>query len=103
MSTGCLELGSSILTFAGGLLLTLEALFVRQRTHEESGARRLLAAMGRIGAPDLLKDRRGRPLSEERALQLWFAERSFRWAWLGFSLMSVGFLLEIAARFRGAR
>lgn len=98
MSSGFLELASSVLSFAGGVVLTAESLWVRRRAREESGAGLLLAALGRAGASGVLKDSRGRPLSQERALHLWFAERSYRWAWVGFALMAAGFLLELLDR-----
>lgn len=98
MSSGFLELAGSIFSFAGGLVLTAESLLVRRRVREESGADLLLTALGRVGAADQLKDSQGQPLSQERALQLWFAHRSFRWAWLGFALMALGFLFELFSR-----
>ena len=90
-----LDFWGSALSFAGGVVLTWETLSVKRQIKEESGARQLLEALAKIGAPDALKDANGRPISQERALQLWFAQRSLRWGWVGFVLMTVGFLLEM--------
>src|SRR5688500_976728 len=95
MMNNPLEFCGAALSFAGGVVLTWETLSVKNRTKEESGARRLLEVLARIGAPDTLRDAKGNSLSDERALQLWFAERTFRWGWAGFLLMASGFLLEM--------
>jgi hypothetical protein len=45
-----------------------------------------------------LTDEAGRPLTTEGAMQLWMAKNSTRWAWLGFLLMTAGFVLQILAK-----
>lgn len=95
---------ASLLTLLGGLALSLEALFIRRKIRTEAGAQRLLEIMKAHGADDVLTDpKSGKPLNKEKALRLWFAERSLRWSWVGFGLLTVGFLLDLIAKWKAAR
>ncbi len=98
------ELGifASLLTFLGGFALVVEALFVRRKIRAEAGARRLLDIMKAHGAEEVLVDKSGKPLNKEKALRLWFAERSLRWSWIGFGLLTGGFLLDLIAKWTSA-
>ncbi|MGD0182052.1 MAG: hypothetical protein ABSC15_19750 [Terriglobales bacterium] len=99
------ELGvlASLLTLLGALALSVEALFVRRKIRTEAGGQRLLAIMKAHGDDDVLTDpKSGKPLNKEKALRLWFAERSLGWSWLGFALMMVGFLLDLIAKWKSA-
>jgi hypothetical protein len=90
-----LELLSAVLSFAGGALLSIDALRLKRRIRAESGAQDFLNALRTVGAADALKDEQGRALNTVTALQLWFANRSLKWTWLGFLLMTAGFLLQV--------
>lgn len=95
---------ASLLTLLGGLALSLEALFIRRKIRTEAGAQRLLEIMKAHGADDVLTDpKSGKPLNKEKALRLWFAERSLRWSWVGFGLLTFGFLLDLIVKWKAAR
>jgi hypothetical protein len=103
IGTDKLGILSSLLTLLGGLALSVEALFVRRKIRTEAGAQRLLAIMRAHGAEDVLVDpQSGKPLNKEKALRLWFAERSLRWSWFGFGLLTLGFLLDLIAKCKSA-
>jgi hypothetical protein len=93
-----LELYSAVLSFLGGGLLSIDALRARQRIRAESGAKTFLKIMEAHDAKTQIKDdETGAQLDSETALQLWLARQSTRWAWLGFVLMTAGFVLQIMA------
>jgi len=91
-----LELFSAILSFLGGAFLSIDALRSRERIRAESGASKFLEVLKKETATDL-RDEHGAPLKSEAALRLWLTNQSTRWAWLGFALMTVGFVLQILA------
>jgi hypothetical protein len=101
-----LEICSSLLTFAGGTLLTLDALLIGRRIRTERGARRLQRALEKRkkSAPEYrsftLKDENGKPLKTETELSLWLAKTTLHWAWRGYLLMTAGFVLDLIAKFR---
>lgn len=86
-----LELGGKVLSFAGGALLTFDMLRVRQGIEAESGGKALLKA----GAGKALRARDGTAVQNEAALRLLLSRSSTTRAWIGFLLMTCGFLLEI--------
>lgn len=99
--TGIDKLGmfASLLTLLGGLALSVEALLVRRKIQTEAGAQRLFQIMEAHKAGEALVDPKGgKPLNTEKALRLWFAEHSLRWSWLGFVLLTSGFLLDLIAK-----
>jgi hypothetical protein len=100
IGTDKLGMVASLLALLGGLALSLEALFVGRKIRTEAGAQRLLEIMKAHGAEDVLVDKSGKPLNKEKALRLWFAERSLRWSWLGFGLLALGFLLDLIAKWK---
>ena len=89
-----LELYSAILSFLGGGLLSFDALRARRRIRAESGAKAFLNILKALNENTLITDERGEQLSSETALQLWLARQSTKWAWLGFVLMTAGFVLQ---------
>src|SRR5271154_337476 len=99
-----LEIWSSILTFAGGTLLTVDALRVGQRIRTERGAQRLQKALKerkRRAAADqsfTLKDEDGNPLKTETELSLWLAKTTLHWAWEGYLLITAGFVLDFLSK-----
>jgi hypothetical protein len=89
------ELFGAILSFLGGAFLSIDALRARRRIRVESGAKAFMKILDAHDKKDLLTDDDGKPLSSETALQLWLARQSTRWAWVGFLLMTAGFVLQI--------
>jgi hypothetical protein len=90
-----LELYSAVLSFLGGGLLSFDALRARQRIRTESGAKTFLNILKALNENNLITDDSGKQLSSETALELWLARQSTKWAWLGFVLMTAGFVLQI--------
>ena len=90
-----LELCSAILSFLGGAFLSFDALRARQRIRVESGAKTFMKILDAHNDKGLLTDEHGKQLDSETALQLWLARQSTRWAWVGFLLMTAGFVLQI--------
>jgi len=93
-----LELGASLLSFFGGLFLSVEAFLVRRRIRMDAGAVRLHEILKKTRA--VLEDGRGKPLESERDFRIWLAERSLLYSWVGFSLMTFGFVLDICSKLR---
>jgi len=94
----CLEISSSLVAFVGGALLTRESLRVRGRIRAESGLERLRQILEAERAGGVLTDKDGKSLDSKEALQLWFAERTVRYSWVGFILVSLGFILDLIAK-----
>ena len=92
-----LELLAKLVGFTGGLILTLDALNVRRKIRIEAGARLLIEIFEKSGRGDLLKDPMGQPLSDPRVFQVWLAQRPLMLAILGFTLVTLGFVLDLAA------
>jgi len=102
-----LEIWSSVLTFGGGTLLTLDALFVGRRIRTEKGAIRLQTALkkrkeeNRSKNPSFtLTDENDKPLKTETELSLWLAKMMFHWAWEGYLLVTAGFVLDFISKLR---
>jgi hypothetical protein len=91
-----LELAGSILSFLGGLFLSIEAFLVRRRIRMEAGAARLHEILKKTRA--VLEDGSGKPLESEKDLRVWLAERSLLYSWIGFGLMTFGFVLDILSQ-----
>ena len=90
-----LELCGAILSFLGGAFLSIDALRTRRRIRVESGAKAFMKILEAHDNKDLLTDEYGKQLSSETLVQLWLARQSTRWAWVGFLLMTAGFVLQI--------
>jgi hypothetical protein len=98
-SAECLGIVGSGLTFSGGVVLSLEAFFLKRRIKAEAGANRLLRIMKSHGSENVITDEKtGKPLNTEKALRMWFAERSLKYSWIGFSLLAFGFLFDFVSR-----
>ena len=67
----------------------------RRRIRVESGAKTFMKILDARDKKDLLTEDDGTKLDSETALQLWLARQSTRWAWVGFLLMTAGFVLQI--------
>jgi hypothetical protein len=82
-------------TFAGGVVLAIDALCVRRRIKQRRGTETLVEAIKKFGDNDLVYDPNNTPLNTRGAIEDWFAERTLRFAWIGFILLSVGFGLDL--------
>ena len=91
-----LDVLSSILNFAGGVILTWDALSVR-KIQVEAGSRHLQEGLAEAGLGDLLTFK-GRSVRDETTFQLWASRRSRLWALIGLLVMTAGFLLDILAK-----
>ncbi len=99
MSTSCLGLGGVVLSFAGGVFLTYDSLRARRKILAHFGARKIAEDQAkREGKPTLYETPDGKPLDTELDWELWLAEQPLKWTWIGFALISVGFLLDIFSR-----
>jgi hypothetical protein len=100
-----LDVLASITNFAGGLFLALEALHTRRAVKERRGTEALLDAIKRknqrsADSDDSLPiyDDNETPLRTREAIEEWFAKRSSKYAWIGFSFLSVGFGLDLISK-----
>lgn len=93
-----LDLVASILSFAGGVVLTVDALLVQREIRVEHGAQQLLEALDKRQASNALTNEAGEPLDNVKRLRLWLALRSLRRTQAGFALMTIGFLLDLVVR-----
>ncbi|HYU31940.1 MAG TPA: hypothetical protein VEW48_07240 [Thermoanaerobaculia bacterium] len=93
-----LDLVGSLLSFAGGVVLTVDAFLVRYNIRVEQGALQLREALERRQAGDVITSEAGDPLGSEKRLRLWLALRSLRRTQAGFALMTAGFLLDLFVR-----
>jgi hypothetical protein len=87
-------MAGAFLSFAGGVLLALDAIRMRSHIYQQRGSQDLLKFLKEQGAANVIKDDAGEPLNSETALQLWFANRSLKFAWIGFVFMTLGFLFQ---------
>ncbi len=94
-----LEIAASFLTFAGSAVLLIDILCIRHRISAESGARKLLRILSERGVGEVLTDKKGNPLSSEKALQLWFAGPTLLWGRVGLLLLTLGFIFDLVAKF----
>jgi hypothetical protein len=93
-----LEIWSSLLTFAGGTLLTLDALLAGKRISTEKGALRLQQGLKKKKSDFTLRDENDKPLRTETALSLWLAREALHWSWAGYLLLTVGFVLDFLSK-----
>ncbi len=90
------ELAASIFGFLGGTVLSLEALFAVQRARSERGKKSVQEAVRK--AQGVYVDDNDRVLTSTYALQLLFARRLATAGRIGFGLMTLGFLLDLIAK-----
>jgi hypothetical protein len=90
------ELAASILGFAGGAILSLDALFAVRTAQEERGKESVREAVRK--AKGVYVDDQGRPLTSAYDLRLWFARQSVWSARIGFSLVTAGFLFDLISK-----
>ncbi len=91
-----LEIWSSLLTFAGGVFLTVDGLVAASKIHAESGGERFLAAVLRRKIQVVGDD--GQPLTNPTDLRAWLARKVQRRSWLGFALITLGFLIDLVSK-----
>ena len=91
-----LELTSSILTFIGGAILSIDSLLVRKRIRTRAGADVVRLLAGKQGLE--LRSADGKELKTQTDWDLWLAETGSRYAWIGFGLMFVGFAFDLVSK-----
>ncbi len=96
MPSHSLEIAASSLGFLGGALLSLDALSAVTRVREAKGQEAVQAALQKAGGT--YADQDGRRIASPYAARLWFARRSVLWARLGFVLITLGFFLDLLAK-----
>ena len=91
------EISASVLGFAGGALLSFDAIYGRQRLLQEEGKN-----AAREGAEEhratFVDPHRSKPIAGESGVRIWFAERSQRWNRMGFLLLTAGFLIDLIGK-----
>lgn len=90
-----LELFGKILSFLGGILLTLEALTVKKQIQVRAGAHAFQRDLESAGLGDRLVDSKGRPLRDEQILEIQLTKPFVILTRVGIALVTTGFLLEI--------
>ena len=86
---------SSLLSFIGAAVLSVDALRIRRKAKQKRGMEKLVEAIRRSGADGVLYDDNGTPLETAKDIEGWFSGREFRMALGGFLLLAVGFALDI--------
>ena len=99
MTHNFLDVLGSVLSFLGGLVLFLDTLRMKSRIRNQETMSLLLVALKKEGGEGALKDDQGNPIKSDTDLQVWFAGNSLKWGWLGFALMTAGFLLDLLAKY----
>ena len=89
MPSHCLEITASALGFLGGAFLSLDALSAVTRVREEKGKEAVQHALRSAGVERM---------TSAYALRLWFARKSVLWARIGFVLLTIGFFLDLIAK-----
>lgn len=92
-----LEIWGSILSFLGGAILSIDALFAVGRVYEETGHEAIQEAVREVNGQYV--DKNGNPASTALRAKIWFASQSANLAKLGFSVMTLGFLLDMLSKF----
>jgi hypothetical protein len=90
------ELAASIFGFVGGAVLSFEALFAVYRARSERGKEAVRKAVER--AQGVYVDDKDKLLTSAYALQLLFARRTAVVGRIGFGLMTLGFLMDLIAK-----
>lgn len=90
------ELAASISGFLGGTVLSLDALLAVRRARSERGKKSVQEAVSK--AQGVYVDDNDKVLTSAYALQLLFARRMAAAGRIGFGLMTIGFLLDLIAK-----
>ena len=90
------ELAASTFGFLGGAVLSLEALLAVGRARSERGKKSVQEAVRK--AQGVYVDDHDRVLTSTYALQLLFAHRVAIAGRIGFGLITIGFLLDLIAK-----
>jgi hypothetical protein len=90
------ELAASAFGFLGGTVLSLEALFAVSRARSERGKESVQEAVRK--AKGVYVDDNDKVLTSTYALQLLFARRAAVVGRIGFGLMTLGFLMDLIAK-----
>src|SRR3954467_6703428 len=96
MSQHQYEMAASIFGFVGASILSLDALFAVRHARSERGKRAIQEAVKK--ARGTYVDDADHTIASAYALQLLFARRSAISGRIGFGLMTLGFLLDLLAK-----
>ena len=96
MTKHTFELAASILEFLGGTILSLDALFAVSRARSERGKELVREAVQK--AQGVYVDDHDKVLTSAYALQLLFARRVAAAGRIGFGLITLGFLMDLIAK-----
>ena len=101
MPISYLGLTGALLNFVGGAFLVYDSLRPRRKNFSEAGAKEFAEEQQkrlRERKKALYETHDGQPLASELQWTLWLGQRSLQWTWVGFLLMSLGFLLDVFNR-----
>lgn len=102
MAISYLGICGAALNFAGGAFLVYEALRLPRKTLVAYGARVTAEEEARrTGQPPRYVDDEGKPLGTVVDWERWLARKVQQRNWIGFLLITVGFLLDLLSRFSG--
>ena len=90
-----LEFWGVVLNFAGGVVLSVDAVFARKHKEQEEGTGPVAEDVEKSGVP--VRDAKGKRLTAER-LRDAIAARSQLLGRVGFIVMSTGFLFDIVSK-----
>jgi hypothetical protein len=99
MPISYLGLAGAVLNFSGGVFLVIDSLAAKKTALAHYGARkRSEEEATRDNKPARYQAPDGKELKTLLDWELWLAEDGLKWTWLGFALISTGFLLDILSR-----
>lgn len=102
MAISYLGLGGALLSFGGGVFLACDSLRAQRTTLLQFGSRKLAESEAkRTGKPPLYETPDHRPLASELDWELWLADHTRKRTWIGFAIISAGFLLDFVSRILG--
>src|SRR5689334_15581988 len=93
-----LDAVASGFTFVGSAVLAIDALGVRRRLKQRRGTEVFIQAVKNSGDDDLVYDPNNKRLNTQQAIEDWFAERTLRFAWIGFAFLGIGFGLDLICK-----
>jgi hypothetical protein len=101
MPISYLGLTGAVLNFFGGAFLVYDSLRPRSKNFAAAGAKEFAEEQQkrlREGKKALYETHDNKPLATELQWTVWLGQRSLQWTWVGFLLMSLGFLLDVFNR-----